>query len=320
MKKKGFTLVELLVVIAIIAMLLAILMPALNKVKRLAQRLVCTTNLKGMGTALVVYANDFEDEYAIQGGGFGHTWAEITGGWQNSAKNWSNPDDITTGASLFLLVREADVSPKSFVCKSSDQKAYDGRNGNDLELVELWDFGRYTPGDAVWAKSGPRNHVSYSYQIPYDVLGTGLFVFPPDAIGPASMALMADRNPWFDVKLESDAATLQNYPGKVNPIRWNNADKWRNSLVGNSEPHNREGQNVLYNDGHAEFEKRSDIGYDNDNIYTYRQGPPPNWNENQIRNGAGPQDRAPGQGTSYLFSKSNRDTVLVNDVDVDATP
>ncbi len=52
-KKKGFTLIELLVVIAIIAMLLAILMPALGKVKKLAMRLVCGTNLKGMGTAMM---------------------------------------------------------------------------------------------------------------------------------------------------------------------------------------------------------------------------------------------------------------------------
>ncbi len=66
MKKKGFTLIELLVVIAIIAMLLAILMPALNKVKKIAQRVVCGTNLKGLGTAQVVYANDYDDAFVVQ--------------------------------------------------------------------------------------------------------------------------------------------------------------------------------------------------------------------------------------------------------------
>ena len=68
MRKKGFTLIELLVVISIIAMLLAILMPALSKVKRIAMRVVCATNLKGLGTAQTVYAHDYEDEYTVQGG------------------------------------------------------------------------------------------------------------------------------------------------------------------------------------------------------------------------------------------------------------
>ena len=72
MKKKGFTLIELLVVIAIIAMLLAILMPALNKVKKIAQRVVCGTNLKGLGTAQSVYSNDYEDQFAKQGGSDRH--------------------------------------------------------------------------------------------------------------------------------------------------------------------------------------------------------------------------------------------------------
>ena len=127
MKKKGFTLIELLVVIAIIAMLLAILMPALNKVKRLAQRLVCATNLKGLGTAMIVYANDFDDEYVEQGRGYPHDWGEGTAGWQIQNYQFDSPGtSLSVGASLFLLVREADVSPKSFVCKSSDQKEYDG--------------------------------------------------------------------------------------------------------------------------------------------------------------------------------------------------
>ncbi len=61
-KTKGFTLIELLVVIAIIAMLLAMLMPALSMAKDIARRVVCATQLKGFGTALRLYSDDYNDK------------------------------------------------------------------------------------------------------------------------------------------------------------------------------------------------------------------------------------------------------------------
>jgi prepilin-type N-terminal cleavage/methylation domain-containing protein/prepilin-type processing-associated H-X9-DG protein len=61
-RKKGFTLIELLVVIAIIALLLSILMPALTKVKKQAQAVVCQSNLKQWGVATVMYASENNDK------------------------------------------------------------------------------------------------------------------------------------------------------------------------------------------------------------------------------------------------------------------
>lgn len=57
---KGFTLIELLVVIAIIALLMAILMPALNRAKKQAQKTRCLANLKQIGLAMHLYANDYD--------------------------------------------------------------------------------------------------------------------------------------------------------------------------------------------------------------------------------------------------------------------
>ena len=60
-KKRGFTLIELLVVIAIIAILLAILMPALNRVKEQVKRATCLNNLRQLNLAWIMYADEHDD-------------------------------------------------------------------------------------------------------------------------------------------------------------------------------------------------------------------------------------------------------------------
>jgi prepilin-type N-terminal cleavage/methylation domain-containing protein len=73
MKRRGFTLIELLVVIAIIALLLAVIMPALGKAKLVAQRIICSNNLKQQSVGIILYSND-HDSYVPNNDMIGWLW------------------------------------------------------------------------------------------------------------------------------------------------------------------------------------------------------------------------------------------------------
>ena len=67
MKRTGVTLVELLIVVAIIALLAALLFPVFAKIRERGRQTVCLSNLRQLGLATALYAQDSDDRYPYGG-------------------------------------------------------------------------------------------------------------------------------------------------------------------------------------------------------------------------------------------------------------
>ena len=110
--RRGFTLIELLVVIALIALLAALLLPALSRSKQSARRIACLNHLKQLALATVLYGMDHDHSYPSSNGP--DKWPQaLRSGYQN-LRILVCPDDKSVKRPA-LESASADLAPRSYL-------------------------------------------------------------------------------------------------------------------------------------------------------------------------------------------------------------
>lgn len=198
MKKRAFTLIELLVVIAIIAILMAVLVPALTKVKGQAQSSVCMGNLRGFALAIAMYAGDNDDEFSDSFACYFNTDQRLPGEtpgnfihrrWCNGEVNLQRHPEFAGEFFKYLSEAKALICPTfKGLAKNQDvvlsrNVRTDGGNSTDVSFYEPWH--NYTQNGYL----GPKGR---------DAQRNGIIQKTAQAKDPANLFVFADEGPFTE--------------------------------------------------------------------------------------------------------------------------
>jgi type II secretory pathway pseudopilin PulG len=254
----------LLVVIGIIALLISILLPSLNRARETANRVKCASNLRQIGLAIMQYSNDSKGPFprtlyngANPGQYIAHpyglantTFNQASSGLTDPFSIGQNNPAITNGfinnvpECLFLLLRTQDITSAVFNCPSSNTTpdTYGGGTNTALNQINFTNI---------------QQNLSYSYANP----------FPDSYAAGAGFKMVQGMEPTFALCADINPGTAGG-GGNDNVIAVTSNSSPSQMASGNSNNHNKQGQEVLYADFHVDWQTNPFCGVNQDNIYT----------------------------------------------------
>lgn len=253
--RQGITLTDLVVSLAICVALAAMGCGGLSRSQEQANRIKCGSNLRQIGLAALMYANG-----EVRTGSYPRTYFDTTSSKlivdTTGYGKRESFDVAATGAnnvmtSFFLLLKTQDITPDVFICPTTTGvRGFADAAKPGVQASCNWES---IPGN-----------VTYSYSCPFPTQAAIAGGWKNNNTLGDEVPLAADLNPGGDALLNLTATATQ-----------------QEMKAGNSHNHNGEGQNVLYCDGHVEFQNSPFCGNgpsvppvagepaSRDNIYTF---------------------------------------------------
>jgi len=233
MRRKGFTLIELLVVIAIIAILAAILFPVFAKAREKARQASCLSNLKQIGLAIMMYADDYDQTYPLFSAHESNVdkdipWFVAIYSYEGSKQMITCPDGIGTDSTGMI--------------GADNYAAADKGNGQECDLIGAW-YGTVDLQNTPWTLT---DKISYHYN---EFLGMQMVWSSGTYYAPVASSW--ERCPGVsETMLQSPSTTFMAWDTQ-NP----NIAFWQNGYHDNYglAPRHNGGMNFAFADGHAKW-------------------------------------------------------------------
>lgn len=255
-KSQGFTLVELLVVLAVIALLAGLLLPALMSAKQKGRAISCLSNLRQLGLAAQLYADDFNDSlpYNLGAAEIRQTVAQnLFWSWSSTVLDWEiqNPNNPNTSDNTnTVLQTKGGLGPYTsrsagiYHCPSdrvlSDLQAQAGWHNRVRSIsmnAMVGDAGEFSLGGSNTNNPEYKQFFKMS-QVPKP---SDIFVFieeHPDSMNDGYFLNRPDSGEWFDLPAayHNGAANLSFADGHAESHAWLFADTKRPPRPGGAHP------------------------------------------------------------------------------------